>query len=416
MNAMDMNQQTKVDIWEKWDWLWQAMFYLAVLISFGLTLRASNLTQPIWLVTLLTGITILWHSIGMKLAYRNMISWEKYPTPRFIVLIGDCVLWFVLVNLSPTYYVTLFGLFVQTFRHLPIRYATITVLILTVLMMLEQAIDAGSSFSLANPNNWLFSFAGLASIGIGIWISAIIDQSTQRRELIEQLESTRSELAAAERREGILEERQRLAREIHDTLAQGFTSIVMHLEAAEQALPDDLNILQKHLNQARTTARNSLDQARRVVQDLRPELLEQQTLPNAIERTAKRWTEETDIPTVMQTTGQVLPTHPSIEVMLLRATQEALNNIRKHAQATDVQITLSYISDVIMLDIQDNGVGLDDAKPSPYSSGYGLLAMRERAEQCGGTVILESDPDEGTTVVITVPLSEDTKHNQIDAS
>ncbi len=177
---------------------------------------------------------------------------------------------------------------------------------------------------------------GTAGIIFGIWISAIIGQSTRRRELIEQLEAAQAELAAAERREGVLEERQRLAREIHDTLAQGFTSIVMHLEAAEQALPDDLDTLQKHLDRARTTARTSLDQARRVVQDLRPDLLEQQSLPDAIERTAVRWTEETGIPLTTTITGLPVPLHPNIEVTLLRAAQEALNNIRKHAQATAV--------------------------------------------------------------------------------
>lgn len=364
----------------------------------------------------LSTVMMVWHWGGMRLAYRRVTDWGNHVQYRFIVIVVDIVLWFILVNLSPIYYFTLFGLFILVFHHLPTRFAGVTAVLLTILMILEQLIDSGDTLSLANPYNWLLIFAGLASIVMGIWISAIIDQSSQRRELIDQLEATRSELAATERREGVLEERQRLAREIHDTLAQGFTSIVMHLEAAEQALPDDLNILQKHLDQARTTARNSLDQARRVVQDLRPDLLEQQSLPDAIQRTAKRWSEETDILTATHTTGHIVSLHPNVEVMLLRATQESLNNIRKHAQATDVQITLSYISDVVMLDIQDNGVGLEGAKPSQYSSGYGLQAMRERAEQCGGSVMLESDIDDGTTVTITVPLSKETKHNITDIS
>ena len=173
---------------------------------------------------------------------------------------------------------------------------------------------------------------GLGAIVLGIWVSAIIEQSTRRRDLIEQLEATRAELAAAERREGVLEERQRLAREIHDTLAQGFTSIVMHLEVAEQALPGDPDKLHKHLGKARSTARASLDQARRVVQDLRPELLEQQSLPEAIQRTAQRWKDESGIPVTTTITGNPLPLHTNIEVTLLRAAQEALHNARKHSQ------------------------------------------------------------------------------------
>jgi signal transduction histidine kinase len=223
--------------------------------------------------------------------------------------------------------------------------------------------------------------------------------------LIEQLEATRAELAAAERREGILEERQRLAREIHDTLAQGFTSIVMHLEAAEGALSGDPETLQNHIDRARSTARDSLDQARRVVQDLRPDLLEKGTLPDAIKRTASHWKEDTGIPVTATTTGNPVPLHPNIEVTLLRAAQEALNNIRKHAQATTVQLTLSYMGDLVILDVQDNGVGLDGAEQSHLSGGFGLQAMRERVEACDGTLTLESDPGEGTTVVITIPFS-----------
>jgi signal transduction histidine kinase len=178
----------------------------------------------------------------------------------------------------------------------------------------------------------------------------------------------------------------------------------MHLEAADQALPDDLDTLQKHLDRARETARTSLEQARRVVNALRPHSLDQRSLPDAIERTAVRWQEETGIPLTTTITGDPVPLHPDIEVTLLRATQEALANIRKHAQATAVQLTLSYIDDVVVLDVQDNGVSFAGAAASPLSGGYGLQAMRERAEQCGGSVTLESEPGEGTTVVVSIPI------------
>ena len=324
-----------------------------------------------------------------------------------IVLVGDIVLWFILVTITPTYYIALFGLFILVFRHLPIRYATITALVLTILMIVEQIVDSGKMVSLTSPNSWLFAIGGIGSIMVGVWISAIIDQSTQRRDLIDQLEAAQSSLAAAERREGTLEERQRLAREIHDTLAQGFTSIVIHLEAAEQALPDDLNTLQKHLNQARLTARGSLDQARRVVQDLRPDLLDGKSLPDAIQRAAERWQADTGILISIEITGDAVSPPSVIEVALLRAMQEALNNVRKHSQATSVRVTLSYMGDMIMLDIQDNGVGLDGANPSRFLGGFGLQAMRERVGQCGGTVILESDPGEGTTVTVSIPLKHE---------
>jgi signal transduction histidine kinase len=161
------------------------------------------------------------------------------------------------------------------------------------------------------------------------------------------------------------------------------------------------------MDRARETARSSLEQARRVVQDLRPDLLEKMSLPDAIQRNAQRWSEETGIPVRMTTTGSPVSLHPNIEVTLLRASQEALNNIRKHAQATRTQLTLSYMGDTVMLDVQDDGVGLGETEPSYRSGGYGLRAMQERARQYGGSVELESDPGEGTTLVVTIPLAEE---------
>jgi signal transduction histidine kinase len=281
-----------------------------------------------------------------------------------------------------------------------------TTALLTVTLIYLQLADNGEPFSLANPVVWLFVLVGLGGIILGIWVSSIIQQSARRRELIEQLEAAQAELSAAERRAGVLEERQRLAREIHDTLAQGFTSIVMHLEAAEGALPDDLGTLQRHLDRARSTARANLEQARRVVQNLRPDVLEELSLPEAIERTAARWREETGIPLVTTTTGTPIALQRDVEVTLLRAAQEALNNIRRHAQASAVQLTLSYMDDVVVLDVQDNGSGFAGIEPSPEAGGYGLQAMRERAELCGGSVTVESDPGEGTTVVVSIPIAD----------
>jgi signal transduction histidine kinase len=307
-----MTMEQPRDVWEKWEWLWTAIFYLTVLGSTIFMLLDSSRMVSAWTAGLLTAFLLLWHWSGFRLAYRDAAAWEQRTIARFILIIGDAILWFVLVNISPAYYLALFGLFGQVFRHLPVHYAAVAAILLTVATVIEQLTDSSDTFTLANPTLWLFFFMGLGAIVLGIWVSAIIEQSTRRRELIEQLEATRAELAAAERREGVLEERQRLAREIHDTLAQGFTSIVMHLEAAEQALPGDPDKLHKHLDKARSTARASLDQARRVVQDLRPELLEQQSLPEAIQRTAQRWKDESGIPVTTTITGNPLPLHPII--------------------------------------------------------------------------------------------------------
>ncbi|MCB8927603.1 MAG: sensor histidine kinase [Ardenticatenaceae bacterium] len=214
-------------------------------------------------------------------------------------------------------------------------------------------------------------------------------------------------LVAQAKETAVLRERQRLAREIHDTLAQGFTSIVMHLEAAEQALPTDQATTERHLDQARTTARDSLAQARRVVDDLRPELLESTPFDQAINRVVEQWAAHSGVTAEFRVTGEIQPLHPQVEVTLLRSSQEALANIRKHAQANTACVTLSYLGDTVILDVEDDGVGLAQQKTAPdglTSGGFGLVAMQERVTQLGGELFVESEPGEGTTLSISLPI------------
>jgi signal transduction histidine kinase len=211
------------------------------------------------------------------------------------------------------------------------------------------------------------------------------------------------------KRAAVLDERQRLAREIHDTLAQGFTSIVLHLEAAEGALPGEWQVVRQHLDQARRTARDSLVQARRLVWALRPAILERTSLPTAVERVVARWMADTGITARATMTGTACPLPPPAEITLLRAVQEALSNVRKHARADQVSVTLSYMGDVVVLDVQDDGVGFDPAgvQAPPAvgeAGGFGLAAMRERVEELGGALLVESAPDEGTTLVVEIPV------------
>ena len=220
------------------------------------------------------------------------------------------------------------------------------------------------------------------------------------------------EARRAGRQTGVLRERQRMAHEIHDTLAQGFTSIVMNLEAAEGAMPpgaDDRARL--HLDQARLTARESLTEARRLVWALRPEALENVSLPEALERLAERWRGESSIAAGVATTGTPCPLPPEIEATLFRVAQEAFSNVRKHAPgASRVALTLSYMGDAVALDARDDGEGFDpdreaERKRDQNSGGFGLRGMRERVESVGGTLSVESAIGEGTTLTVKLPMS-----------
>src|SRR5215212_1909077 len=211
---------------------------------------------------------------------------------------------------------------------------------------------------------------------------------------------------------GVSSERQRLAQEIHDTLAGAFTSIVMKLEAAEESLESDPGAVRQFLVETRGIARESLAEARRLMWALRPESLERSSLSEALTNLAERWSEDCGVSASTTVTGTPYPLPPDIEVTLMRVAQEALTNCRKYAQARQVTLTLSYMNNLVTLNVQDDGVGFDPAEPPPDSSdqstgGFGIMGMRERVEQLRGTLLVESAFGEGTTLMVAIPVTQD---------
>lgn len=390
------------DVWERSGWLWSALFFLGIIL--GLLFAFQDEAFPPESRRLAIGLNILlaaWH-LGSLLLARRIGHCRGNLRFALVYVVGLCVIWFFLIRLNPGFYITQMGIWSQMFIALPIGWASVFAVAIFGINMFQQTIGVGVAIAWPVTLLWL----GFTAIGVlfGLWIHTIISQSIERKGLIEQLEATRAELAQSEREAGMLAERQRLAHEIHDTLAQGFISIIMHLETAEQSLPAPDGETAHQIQQAKETARHNLQEARRVVDDLRPEPLENNSLPAAIERTVQRWSQQHGIPATMKTTGTPLPLHPDVDVTLLRATQEALANIHKHAQAQNVNVTLSYMNDLVLLDVQDDGVGLNGAKPSPFGGGFGLQMMRERTAQFGGELLLESDPDDGTTLMVSIPI------------
>jgi len=198
-------------------------------------------------------------------------------------------------------------------------------------------------------------------------------------------------------------ERARLAREIHDTLAQGFTGVVTQLQAAEQA-PDEES-RRHHTDAALALARDGLAEARRSMQALRPAALEAGGLSEAIAAVARRWSERTGIPAELHTEGarRTLPT--DVEVALLRTAQEALANVERHAHANKVVLTLRHDEHGARLEVRDDGRGFDVTaqRPDTVDGGYGLIAMRERIEALAGDLVVETVRGRGTAIRAEVP-------------
>ncbi|MGD8402385.1 MAG: sensor histidine kinase [Anaerolineales bacterium] len=211
---------------------------------------------------------------------------------------------------------------------------------------------------------------------------------------------------------GITQERQRLAAEIHDSLTQGFISIVTHLEIAEAKLEQHPEApqadLQGLLNQARQTARDNLTAARQMTWALRPDLQQVAPLAESLEKVTDNWAATNNISVEFSSSGDARQLHPDVETTLVRTTREALTNIQKHAQATQVTVTLTYMDTLVALDVQDNGRGCDTESLARRSSGsgFGLESIREQVEQLGGELTIEGRPGKGCTVAIALPVNE----------
>jgi signal transduction histidine kinase len=244
------------------------------------------------------------------------------------------------------------------------------------------------------------------AIGSGfLFAEKSTEQQRQREAMVTKLEAALEEnaglhaqLLAQAREAGMLDERQRMAREIHDTLAQGLAGIITQVQAA-QRIWGSSEAARAHVDRALGLARDSLAEARRSVQALRPRELEGARLPDALGDLARRWADGSGVDFNVAVTGDRVPLSPAIEVALFRVAQEALTNVAKHANASRVGLTLSYLGDVVLLDVRDDGRGMGERN----GQGFGLNSMTQRIRSVGGTVEIESVPGEGTAISASVP-------------
>ena len=264
-------------LWEEWLWAWHAVFY-GTLLWIGVCVWALGPPQGSsstpaggrHLATLVLSLLLAgWYS-GMVLRPAN----RDRPWMMGLYLAGAMTVWTALHRLEELYLLFSFVIVTQAFALLPVARAILAASLITAVVWLQAGIGLGFAHL-----SWLLALT-VAGLAAG-WQKAMVRQSAERQRLLDEIRATRDDLATAERQAGMLEERQRLAREIHDTVAQEFTSIVLHLEAAEAAVSHGAPAEKapKHLEQALRTARHGLSEARRLVHALRPELLDGSSLP-----------------------------------------------------------------------------------------------------------------------------------------
>jgi signal transduction histidine kinase len=227
---------------------------------------------------------------------------------------------------------------------------------------------------------------------------------TELQRAHEENAALQAQLLVQAREAGIADERRRLAAEIHDTIAQGLTGIIAQLQVV--ANTSDPEVVRDHVGRASDLARHSLGEARRSVQNLAPVGLSHDGLPEALRKNVEQWSQRTGVPAEFTVTGTAQHLHGEVSATILRITQEALANVSKHAAATRVGVTLSFMDDEVTVDIRDDGKGFDplDRPARTGTGGFGLDGMRARAERIAGSLTIESEPDFGTAVSARVPL------------
>lgn len=307
-------------------------------------------------------------------------------------------LWVGLVLLAPTFAWVVFALNLLALHVLPDGAALGAVVALTLTAISVLWPTASNPLAaVLGP-----TVGAIVAVGVSWGYQRILAESAERGRLVTELVAVQEELAVVQRQSGALAERSRLARDIHDTLAQGYSSILLLARAglARGASEADL------LGQIEATAAENLVEARRVVHALTPAPLEGAPLPAAVRRQLDRLAEETGIDAQLEVSGDPLLATTDVDVAVLRLVQGALANVRQHAAARRVVVSLSYAPDELLVDVVDDGRGFDPAvlRPASDAGGFGLRAMRERLASVGGRLSVESAPGEGTAIAASVPL------------
>lgn len=308
------------------------------------------------------------------------------------------VVWAALVWLVPEAAYLVFPLFFLYLHVLPGIAGPLAVVATTALTIAAFAVHGGLTVGgVVGP----IVGAGVALL-IGLGYAALDRRAAEREALMAELLATRDRLAAAEREQGILAERSRLAREIHDTVAQGLSSIQMLLHAAERA--DAASPGLPHVRLARETAADGLAETRRFIRELAPPRLDSGLGP-ALERLAREWGARQAVAIDVEVDDDAsLPM--DAQTALLRIAQGALANVAQHAGAARVGIRLTRLDGAVRLRIADDGGGFDPDRVEAVAAetdSFGLRAMRERVEQLDGALEVDSAPGRGAAITVTLP-------------
>ncbi|WP_214401182.1 sensor histidine kinase [Pseudonocardia lacus] len=382
-------------------WLWDAFFAGATILTAVLiALEDRPPAAKVGSIAIVVAISLAWPVRGRRLALAVHDRPVTAGRLAFCAVLGIGMV--AAVALADSANWAAFVVYSQLFWLLPLGPAIAGVAVLTFLAPVAGALSRGQGvlFDLLPPQALFMTLFGIL---VGIFITRLADESTRRAALIAELEASQAQVAELSHVAGAAAERERLAGEIHDTLAQGFTSIVTLLQAAQAQFDADPAAARRHVDLAVRAARENLGEARQLVAAGAPGEAAARSLADAVGRTADRYAEETGSPAARTVHGTPRKVSAETEIVLLRAAQELLANARQHAGAGRVEVDLDYTDpDAVALAVTDDGPGFD---PDAVDEGsFGLRILRGRVERLDGEVDLDPGPS-GTTVTVTVPTA-----------
>jgi signal transduction histidine kinase len=307
----------------------------------------------------------------------------------------------VAVTLNPWANIAMFVVSPQIFTLVKLREASAIFVALNIVVLGSQFVSGAYSLESIWENLVITGGIIVVAIFFSARLSAIATESLARATLIDQLREKQDEIARLSEEQGRSAERERIAREMHDTLAQGFTSIITLGHAVEREIDTDLAAARHHVDLMTTTAQENLQESRRIIAALSPAHLEGASLADAVGRVTARFAVQGMTAATTQVHGDVRPVPAAVDVVLLRVAQEALANIAKHAQATRADVALRYDSDAVVLSVVDDGRGFN---PDALGPGFGLSGMRSRLDEVGGSLTLRTSPGAGTSIEARVPI------------
>jgi signal transduction histidine kinase len=355
-----------------------------------------------------------WYSAGSYIIPR--LAHERHSA---VWLVGLATLWVGLAAVSAEFVWLAFPLWLLAGHVLTLRPAiTFSILVFAAVVVAPLVQTGTTSYAfIIGP-----LVGGIFALGISRGYLQLLTDARERQQLITTLVqaqtdmvSLQEELGRAQRESGAIEERTRLSRDIHDTVAQGLSAIVLIARAGTGKALDDATTALTHIE---TIALDNLTDVRRIVNALSPAELQQGALTGALQRMLERLMLETSIQTEFHTGDSAVALPATVEIALLRTAQSALSNVRLHADAHHVVVTFDQSDDTARLDIVDDGRGfnLDTWREAvePTASGYGLHSMRARLRELGGGLDIESSDGDGTALSAHVPLAPQLQHDKGD--